>query len=109
MLAKCNVVDSPLARRAYVSLHPHCAACGGNGGLCCHHIIGGWSRSDEPCNFITLCLECHAAYHDRPGNRPVLNLANILWLKRRQSPDTWNLGRLGQLAGRTLPEMEPPV
>lgn len=65
-----------------------------------HHIIGGYGRSDEPCNLVRACCMCHSRIHKTA--KPWIELHEVLAAKKRIDPMEFNLERLSQLAGRRL-------
>ena len=68
-------------------------------GLQTHHIIKP-GRSDEPCNLLRVCEQCHRIVegervpHDKGGHYPKLTLAHVLHCKREHDPHEYDLDRL---------------
>src|SRR6516165_4818784 len=114
---KTKPIIDPDFRRRWSLEHDHCMACGHDSKqwgrwLETHHIIGGWSRSDESTNLLRLCHRCHQLAEGlqvREGGvvLPVITLGMQLWLKRLRDPSEWNPDRLRELHGSALPELEP--
>ena len=74
-----------------------------------HHIVKP-GRSDEPTNFLLLCMRCHAlsddgmTYRDAGGEiSPRLTLGVALAIKREADPGEFDAARLAALFGRALP------
>lgn len=75
-----------------------------------HHMIKQ-GRSDERCNLLRLCNECHRlAEFERvrvDGKiLPTLTLGRCLWLKLESDSEHFNLPRLAELYHKNLPEVE---
>ena len=115
-----NVITDPTVRERWLMEGDHgdrCQLCGvprnrsGWRGLVIHHIIHGCNaRSDEPCNFLLVCGDCHDRIHDgqiRDGKTgelvPPITLVDVLAAKSKTSE--WNPRRLEQLYHRRLPEV----
>lgn len=63
----------PTVRKAFVKLHPMCAACGSTNNLNVHHVVPFHERKElecDPNNLITLCRDCHfhIGHHDNWKN-----------------------------------------
>ncbi len=97
---RCNPVRDVAARKRWrLTKGNRCQACGkrpGWLGVHIHHIIR-FRRSDEPCNLLFLCAECHDAAHD--GR---ITLADACRIKRRVDPDEFDLARLVELRGQPI-------
>ncbi len=117
---KTHPVDDVPGVRRWRNSKWFCAACGREGDLTCHHIIGGaGGRSDEPVNLLALCWSpCHQLAEGLDVRDPAdgllfpkLTLAICLSLKARADPGELCLpehyARLEQLRGRRLPEPAP--
>jgi hypothetical protein len=99
-----NIVIDPVARDRWFNAMPdECMACGrtpnitGIYGLQIHHLAGGsGGRSDEPCNLLKLCYDCHHEIHDHPASWPIFDLLRI---KRYKDPEHDNAPRVIALKG----------
>ena len=114
-MANRLLIRDPSARRIWAASHSWCMACGTSKpdfrGFSVHHIIRGNGRSDEPCNYLFLCGECHDLAENhclvKDGELlPRLTLGACLSLKKEREPEQFDLARCMELAGRTL-ELEP--
>ena len=54
-----------------------CWLCRLEGRLSVHHICGGPVRSDEFCNFLIVCLECHGMIQSQPASLPAVFRAKV--------------------------------
>lgn len=66
-----------------------------------HHIIGGPGRSDEACNLLAVCWQCHQDLH--VGR---LTREDAIEAKAMAGVKEWNPERLCELAGRKSLDME---
>lgn len=58
----------------------HCYLCRKVRELECHHLVGGSrGRSDDPCNLIAVCRECHREVQSTPDDYPRCWLAKWKW------------------------------
>lgn len=93
-------------RRAWAAERDRCQVCGINrwfsqpvSGLQVHHIIKS-GRSDEACNLLLVCDECHKVIEGERvvrydgSRREPLTLANVLWFKQASDPEEYNEDRL---------------
>lgn len=62
------------------------------------HLVGGAGRSDERCNLLVLCRECHERNHFCGGARRI-HLGHLLFLKHARDPDYYDLARVLALRG----------
>lgn len=75
-----------------------------------HHLVK-LGRSDERCNLLMLCNECHRLAE---GERirvagellPTLTLGMCLWLKLESDPEHFDLARLTKLRHWNMPPLE---
>lgn len=72
-------------------------------GLAVHHIVR-FRRSDEPCNLLLLCGDCHEACHDGSGEK--LSIGMMLTVKVLTDPTEYDRPRLEELYGSPM-ELEP--
>lgn len=98
------------ANRAWADQRTHCQLCQKLPywpGLSVHHIVK-FGRSDEPTNFLLLCHRCHELAEGLNCSKemPKFRLGHALALKALVDPDEFDLERLGDLYGRTLPEFD---
>jgi hypothetical protein len=75
-----------------------------------HHVVRQ-GRSDERCNLLRLCNECHRLAEGetiRVDGRPLpkLTLARCLFLKRESDPEYYVRWRLQQLYHKRLPQIQ---
>lgn len=75
-----------------------------------HHIIRQ-GRSDERCNLLRLCNECHRLAEGENIRQdgellPKLSLGMCLWMKLESDYGNHNLRRLAELYHKRLPEPE---
>lgn len=80
-------------------------------GLSRHHIIK-FKRSDEACNLLMLCQQCHDLAEMRAIRvdgvlLPRLTIGICLMIKKVREPEAWDPVRLEELFGRRLPDLEP--
>lgn len=78
-----------------------------------HHIIK-FGRSDEWSNLMVLCCRCHCLAHGQTIRSPytgqpypTLSLGVFLTVKHASNPELFDMARLQELYGQTLPDMEP--
>lgn len=120
---RVHPVRDDKGRRAWAERHDYCQACGLPAheaerrhlvGLTTHH-ISKFRRSDEPCNFLRLCMTCHDLAELRAVRvggvlLPTLPVPVCLTLKMVREPAEFDLDRLRALAGRAWdPEPVPDV
>ncbi len=119
--ARVHPVRDPDARREWALAHDCCMVCWKPwwvaakdvAGLCVHHLVR-WRRSDEPRNFMLLCMWCHDLCHDGQHRIngvlvPKLTLGMLVRLKRERDPEAFDLARLVALRGQPIEEEEPPA
>ena len=118
------VKDKELYDR-YAMEHPYCQCCGvsassapfqehcGGVGLSRHHIVKP-GRSDEETNLFVCCYRDHSLCEGlmirdtRTGELfPKLTLGIVLSLKKLRDQHSYNFGRLEELYGCALPDLEP--
>ncbi len=116
-LSDCRPVRNARARKRWADAHPYCLCCGipaerAPWPYCQTHHLVKPGRSDEDCNYLQLCNQCHSLTHGacvrlHNGNvLPVLTLGMQFELKRLRDPSAWNPQRLEQLWARHLPDLE---
>lgn len=116
--SKIGVVRDARFYTQWNRLHTYCQCCGVPwryatlGKLTTHHIVK-FRRSDEACNLLRLCLQCHdlAEGHTirNPHTRepyPRITLGICLGLKALREPSDFDSERLTVLYGRRLPDPE---
>ncbi len=106
--SKSCPVKSRKTVRQWAERHDFCQVCGIDqraawwarcAGLQTHHIIKP-GRSDEPCNLLRVCPQCHRIIEgervpDNHGNHyPPLTLAHVLHCKREHDPHEYDPDRL---------------
>lgn len=96
-----NPVRDDGFRREWARNRPYCYFCGTNYHVETHHILGGFKRSDEACNLVRLCAQCHRRVHNVEA--PKITLADVLEAKARHDPHQVDLRRLRELNGKELP------
>lgn len=113
---KSKAIKDKDAAREWALKQDCCVNCGTSNGLSVHHIVGGrGGRSDEPCNFLCLCMPCHDLAEDRdvrgPDGRllPKLTEGNCVWLKAKYNHREHDAERLQELKGCRLDDPEPPA
>lgn len=77
-----------------------------------HHIVKQ-GRSDEPCNLLRVCCQCHRVIEgekasDELGPCPPLKLEHVLWCKKQGDPQEYDRKRLAQLKHMALPSAKKP-
>ena len=119
---KSKPVKDSEGRRRWSQVHEYCQACGigyreaEKRGSCLstHHIIKP-GRSDEPCNFLRLCMAlCHPLAEGcsiRLNDCIVspLTIGKCLRLKKLREPGEYNADRLAVLFRQALPPTGAPV
>jgi len=128
-----KMVREDADRKEWAERRPYCVVCWVSqgqtwvnrfpGGIQIHEIIGGSMRSMEPCNYATLCSECHADYHSSGE----LKLEHILFAKWESTcleagfafpyhaalavneEFAWNPNRLAWLRRPTNPQVDSSV
>lgn len=124
---KAGAVRDESGRKKWAAHHDYCMACGRSAaaaasdinawpGLQTHHIEKS-GRSDEPCNYLRVCGECHNRIESHTVTRridgtrvvlPKITYGMTLWLKRRATLAEYDPARLAVLRGRPLPDVEEP-
>jgi hypothetical protein len=95
-----DIVRAPDRVSYYRQQNPLCSFCEAPRAEV-HHIIGGAGRSDEWCNFLSVCRRCHGQIVGRAG------LAKVLFAKWSDDPLATDWVRLAILYRQFLPRPEP--